>query len=112
MKLFLKNQGKSCKTISLGEGLRYDLSCTPRAFKFMPNSLVGPSECETKFALKHFGMGYVKMYGFHGNPLYDSRDWRVGLQIQSYLVSYLSWSTKIGVKLKLRHMPFFLWSDL
>ena len=28
------------------------------------------------------GMGYVKMYGFHGKLLYDSG---VGLQIQSYL---------------------------
>ena len=23
---------------------------------------------------KKFGMGYVKMHGFHGNLLYDSRD--------------------------------------
>ena len=29
-------------------------------------------------------MGYVKMHGFHGNRLYDSWDWGVGLQIQSY----------------------------
>ena len=57
-------------------------------------------------------MGYVKMHGFHGNRLYDSRDWGVGLQIQSYLGFFLSLSTKIGVKLKLRHMSFFLWSDL
>ena len=28
----LKKEGKSRKTISLGEGLRYDVSCTPRAF--------------------------------------------------------------------------------
>ena len=28
----LKNEGNNIKTISLGEGLRYDLSCTPRAF--------------------------------------------------------------------------------
>ena len=61
------------------------------------------------------GMGYVKMHGFHGNRLYDTRDWGgggVGLQIQSYLGFYLSWRTKISVKLKLRHMSFFLWSDL
>ena len=43
---------------------------------------------------KKFGMGYVKMHGFHGNILYDSRDgggggW-VGLQIQSYLGFYFS----------------------
>ena len=24
---------------------------------------------------KKFGMGYVKMHGFHGNLLCDSRDW-------------------------------------
>ena len=39
---------------------------------------------------KKLGMGYVKMHGFHGNPLYDSRDWGVGLQIQSYLGFFLS----------------------
>ena len=36
----------------------------------------------------------------------------VNLQIQSYIGFYLSQSTKIGVKLKLRHMFFFLWSDM
>ena len=30
-------------------------------------------------------MGYVKMQRFRDNPLYDSGDWGVGLQIQSYL---------------------------
>ena len=63
------------KTISLGEGLRYDLSCTPMAFKAMSNWSLGPSNCETKFIFKQFGMGYVKMHGFNGNRLYDSRDW-------------------------------------
>ena len=43
-------------------------------FKFMPNYRVGPSEYETKLTSKHFGMGYVKMRGFHGNPLYDFRE--------------------------------------
>ena len=55
----------------------------------MPNYLVGPSECETKLPQKKFGMGYVKMHGFHGNLLYDSRDVGVGLQIQSYLGVFL-----------------------
>ena len=43
---------------------------------------------------KKFGMGYEKMHGFHGNLLYDSRDWGggVGLQIQSYLGFYLSYT--------------------
>ena len=27
---------------------------------------------------KKFGMGYEKMHGFHGNLLYDSRDWGGG----------------------------------
>ena len=27
---------------------------------------------------KTIGMGYVKMHGFHGNHLYDSRDWGGG----------------------------------
>ena len=51
---------------------------------------MGPSECETQFSSKRFGMGYVKMHGFHGNPLYDFREWGVGLQIQSYLEFFLS----------------------
>ena len=60
------------------------------SFRFMPNCLVGPSECETKFTSKHFGMGYVKMHGFHGNQLYYFQEWGIGLQIQSYLGFYLS----------------------
>ena len=38
-------------------------------FKFMPNCSVGPSKWETKFTLKHFGMGYAKVHSFHGNTL-------------------------------------------
>ena len=33
----------------------------------------------------NFGIGYVKMHGFHGIPLYDYRERGEGLQIQSYL---------------------------
>ena len=33
---------------------------------------IGNPGCETKLSLK---MGFVKMHGFHGNPLYDSREW-------------------------------------
>ena len=58
--------------------------------------------------LKHFDMGHVNMHGFHGNPLYDFREGEVGLLIQSYLGFFLSQSTKIVVKLKLKHMSFFL----
>ena len=50
-------------------------------FKFMPNCLVGPSECETKFSSKE------NWYGIRDD---DSRDWGVGLQIQSYIGFYLS----------------------
>ena len=61
--------------------------------------------------LKIFGMVYVKMHGFHGNPLYDSREWGVGLQIQAILGLYLTQSTKIGVKLQwiffCMYTPFF-----
>ena len=57
-------------------------------------------------------MGYVKIHGLHGNPLYDNYRNGVGLQIQSYLGFYLLSSTKFGVKLKLRHMLFFLLSDM
>ena len=39
---------------------------------------------------KKFGKGFSEMHGFHGNPLYGSRDRGVGLQIQPYLGFYLS----------------------
>ena len=44
-------------------------------FKFMPNCSVGPSNVKQSSPQKKFGMGYVKRHGFHGNLLYDSRDW-------------------------------------
>ena len=69
------------KTISRGKGLRYDLLRLLGPFNFMPNCALGPFKCEMKFSLKHFAMGYVKMHGFHGNPLYDSQEWGVGLKI-------------------------------
>ena len=59
-------------------------------FKFMHDCSVRPPECETKFTSKYFGIGYVKMHGFHGNPVSDFRELGVGLQIQSYLGFYLS----------------------
>ena len=69
------------KTISLEEGLRYDPALLG-PFKFIPNCYVGPSKYETKFTSKHFGMGYVKMNGFHANPLILFSRMGVGLQIQ------------------------------
>ena len=60
-------------------------------FKFMPKSFQwDPKNVKQRSPQKKFGMGYLKMHGFHGNLLYDSRDWWVGLQIQSYLRFYLS----------------------
>ena len=50
---------------------------------------IGTPECETKVSYK-IGMAHVKMHGFHGNPLYDSREWGIGLQSQSHLGFYLS----------------------
>ena len=34
---------------------------------------------------KKFVMGYVKMRGFHGNLLYDSRDWGAGRPTNSII---------------------------
>ena len=51
--------------------------------------------------LKHFGMGYmyVKMHGFHDNPLYDSREWGIVLQIQSYLgFLQIRWFTNLTTR--------------
>ena len=64
----LKNEGKSRKNYKprRGMGMIYPALLGP--FKFMPNRSVGPSECETKFTLKYFDMGHVKMHGFHLNP--------------------------------------------
>ena len=32
----------------------------------------------SRFDMIHFGMGYVKLHGFHGNPLYDYHEWGGG----------------------------------
>ena len=84
------------------------------SFKFMPNSSVGPSECETKFSSKEIWYGLRENAWFPWQPLIRFSRWGggVGSQIQSYLGFYLSQNTKIGVKLKIRHMSFFLWSDM
>ena len=70
-------RGNQVKTIS--QGTTYPALLGP--FQFMLHCSVGPSQCETKFTSKHLGMGYVKMHGFYGNPLYDFRELGVGLQI-------------------------------
>ena len=48
-----------------------------------------------EFSSKHFGMGYVKMHGFHGNPVFDFRECGEGNQEQSYLGFYLSKALKL-----------------
>ena len=53
----------------------------------MPDCSVRPQNVKQSSPQKKFGMGYVKMHGFDGNILYDSRDWGVGIHIQSYRVS-------------------------
>ena len=81
-------------------------------FSWVPNCSLGSPECETKLSSNNFGIFYVKMYVFHGKPLSYSREWGLDLQIQPYIGFYLSKSAKLGVKLKFRHMPFFLWPDM
>ena len=36
---------------------------------------------------KHFGMGYVKMHGFHDNHVYDSREWEVAYKFNHIYAS-------------------------
>ena len=35
-------------------------------------------------------MGHVKMHGFHGNPLYESREWGLAYRFKTFLEVYLS----------------------
>ena len=59
------------KTISLGEGLRYDLSCTPRAFEIRAKLFSGTLGKRNDIYLKTFWYGPCENACFHGNPLYD-----------------------------------------
>ena len=66
----LKNERKSHKNYKPRGGVELrSIFALLGPFKFMPNSLKGPSDCEKKFISNHFGMGYVKMHGLHGNNL-------------------------------------------
>ena len=38
--------------------------------------------------LKRFGMGFVKMHSFHGNPLYDSWEWGSAYISRVLLIKY------------------------
>ena len=37
-------------------------------FSWVPNCSFGPPGWETKVSSKKFGLGYVKLHGFYGNP--------------------------------------------
>ena len=63
-----KMRENQVKTISLGEGWRYDKSCTPRAFKILAKLFIWTLEMRNEVLLKTF------WYGFHGKPLYDYRE--------------------------------------
>ena len=49
-------------------GNKIRLPCNPGHFSWVPNKSLAPPECEMKLSSKEFGMGYVKMHGFYGNP--------------------------------------------
>ena len=51
---------------------------SPGQFFMGVKLFIGTPLIRNKVILK-IGMGYVKMHGFHGNPLYDSREWGLGL---------------------------------
>ena len=51
--------------------IQFRSPCTPKdTFSWMPNCLLEAPGCETKVSSKNFGIGYVKMHGFYGNPLH------------------------------------------
>ena len=57
------------KTISLREGLRYDLSCTPRAFEIHAKLFSGTSKCEMKFSSQEIRYGQRENAWFPWQPL-------------------------------------------
>ena len=60
---------------------------------------------------KMINFDYVKLHGFHGNPLFDLKN-GVFLKKYSYISNNLSYNTKLGVKLVLTHSKFIWWSDM
>ena len=73
-------------------GIQLGLSCTPSASTiFMGVKLFFFDHLNAKQSCPQniFGMGCVQMHGFHGNPLYDSREMGIGLKIKSILGFYV-----------------------
>ena len=54
-------------------GIQIRLTCIPGQFFMGAKMFIGTPLLQNE-VLKNTGMGYVKMHGFHGNPLYDSRE--------------------------------------
>ena len=62
-----QRSAKSHNTIYPGIQLR--LPCIPQDnFEWVQKCSLGPPGCETKVSSKNFGLGYVKLHGFYGNP--------------------------------------------
>ena len=91
MKTLQKNEGKSRKNYKPWGGVKVRSILHSKG---LLNSCrivqLDPQNVKQSSPQKKFGLDYEKMHGFDGNLLYDSQDWGVGLQIQSYLGFYLS----------------------
>ena len=86
-----KNEGKSRKNYKPRGGVK--VRSILRSYGLLNSCQIvqwDPQNVKRSFPQKKIGMGYKKMHGFHGNLLYNSRNWGVGFQIQSYLGFYLS----------------------
>ena len=74
--IFKKNEGKSRKNYKARGGVKVQSILHSQG---LLNSCQivqwDPQNVKRNSPQKNFGMGYVKMHGFHGNLLYDSRDW-------------------------------------
>ena len=79
------------KTTSLGEGLRYDLSCTPRAFKICQNDQWDPLNAKRSSPQIILVWAMCKCMVSMATPyIILENGGGVGLQMQSYLGFYLS----------------------
>ena len=85
--------------------MQFRLPCTPRTVSHGCQIVYwDPVNAKQISPQKYFGIDYVKLHGLHGNPLYGSSEW--GRPTKAILSSVsLILEPKLGVKLKLRHMP-------
>ena len=67
---------------------------------------------QNKVVIKINRFGLCKNAWFPWQPVMLFSRKGVDLQNQSYLSFYLSYTSKGGTKLKPRHRPFILWSDI